>query len=159
MANTYSDVKRELVDGNYEGLKKLDNWGPDFINGKSDITNLTLLHKIIKSKKKNIGCCCSGSSQNDNLCTAENIKFLIEEGARLDLKEINGDTPLHTAVSVGVDTTILDVLINTKHKDCEQCRCGQVALQTKNNLNKTPIEIDYISDSCFQKLNLEGESG
>ena len=164
MANTSTHdtrrlLKKELRDGHYEELKTWDNF-KNLINEKLTIYYLTLLHEIIKSKKS-IGhscCCLSGSTENVELCTAENIKFLIEEGARLDIQEINGDTPLHTAVAIGVDSTILDVLINTKHNDCElePCRCGQKALQIQNNSNKTPIEISYISVSCLQKLNLEG---
>ena len=145
------EKKREIITKFRPGLK-------DIINKKNNIQQWTLMHNIIKSKSNKV-CNKCRAPENDNLCTVENIKLLIEEGAKLDNQEINGDTPLHTAVAIGVDSAIIDALINTKHKDCgqEPCRCGQKALQIQNNSNKTPLEIDYISESCLQQLVLEGK--
>ena len=159
---TVSDVKQLLQNEKYEELEQLDNL-KEIINRQSNLYLWTILHEIIKSNSRRGGCCLSQKPDDCNdLLTVENIEFLIKAGAKLDVREINGDTPLHTAVTNRVDESILEALINTKHndndKDCEQpCRCGRKALQIANKSGKTPIEIECIPASCLQKLNLEGE--
>ena len=148
---TLKDVKGYLQNNELEALKNVNNL-KEIINRRS-LYHLTLLHDIIKSKNRSLSCC---NNQN-NLFSKENIIFLIEEGANLEAKEINGNTPLHTAVTENVDKSILTALIYAKHWECgDSCNCGFKALHIKNKSDKTPIELENVNIGNWQLLFMEG---
>ena len=149
---TLKDVKGYLKNNDWEALDNVNNL-KEIINRRS-LYHLTLLHDVIKSKNRSLSSCCNNEN---NLFSKGNIIFLIEKGADLEAKEINGNTPLHTAVTENVDKSILTALIYTKHWECgDSCNCGFKALHIKNKSDKTPIELEYINKDNWQLLYMEG---
>lgn len=128
-------------------------------NRQTGVTRSTPLHRLIK--KNNTVCLCkscnkqNGSSEN----LSEEIKELIEKGAEQFRKEINGDTPLHTAVLQNENEDVLEALIETKHNKnkCENCTCGQEVLKMKNNSGKTPRQFEYASEKTLKLLSMKGK--
>ena len=105
----------------------------------SAIFNSTLLHLAISNWK------CPNS-----------VKYLIQLGADPIKIMSNGDTPLHTAVSLNVDIQIIKDLLTTKHlfgectKTPKGCHCGFEALKKKNLIDDFPK--DQAIDKETRKL-------
>ena len=128
---------------------------------QENVNHWTKLHKLIKENNK---VCCDKCGCNKKLLATEElceqIKDQIKKGTDPCLKEINGDTPLHTAVLENEHVDVLKALIHTKHENCKKadnCTCGQKALKIENNSKRTPRQLEYVSTETLKFLNMEGK--
>ena len=108
-------LEQAIIDGNLKEFMQLINAGADVnvFNRNGD----SLLHQVVKS---------ANSHESDHV-NASMLDFLLEHGAKIDLKNKLGQTPLHCAV-LTLNVEMIDILIAHKAN-----------LNLKDNQGRTPL--------------------
>ena len=143
-------IKEHLSKNEHNDCDELYQDGNNEVNNEySTFDRLRLLHEVVISQQ---------------IRNESNIKCLFKLGADPTIQQINGDTALHMAVQQQkINVDIVRALINSQHseespcrKDDKPCICGKKALLVLNKRQKTPRQLDYISDEVLCCLNMEG---
>ena len=106
------------------------------INQPVDSSGKTLLHRA-----------CQQPARNRFFCQLEYLNTLLENGARLDVTDSDGDNPLHIVAKAGCLAMFLDALLKSANGDPE-------IIDAVNHDGDTPLSIALRSTSWLGKALL-----
>ena len=106
------------------------------INQPVDSSGKTLLHRA-----------CQRPARNRFFCQLEYLNALLENGARLDVTDSEGDNPLHVIAKAGCLTMFLDALLKSANGDLK-------IIDAVNQNGETPLSIALGATSWLGKALL-----